>query len=366
MRTPLAAMRLTAELIAKEPLSDTQRTRLEILVRAIDNLTGMTSSLVYAGASGGPPQAEPAGVHNLLEDTANLFRLAANANGLVLTTNFDPTLEGSVTLYPGHLTRTVATLLDNAIKYTGNGMVHLSACCRIRDPASSGGIVLEVTVTDTGPGLKEADIDSVFKPYVRGTAARHAAGGGAGLGLWGASELLKEVGGTMEVSSPEQGGCQFVISFPVTAGEAAHAAAFAEMPAKPTFDGPLNGHFLVVDDNGTNRRLLAALLESFGASLQEAGNGREALDAAANNSFDAILLDLHMPGMSGIDVARHLNETANGSRPAVIAVTAAHESADPETLRETGIDTVIAKPISPAALYGTLSEALCRARQARS
>jgi len=361
LRTPLAAMRLTAELIAKEPLSNTQTNRLDILIRAIDNLAGMTSDLVKASnASGMRPTSEPVLVHELLQDTTDLFRMAANARGLVLTTEYDDTVEGCATLFPGHLTRTVATLLDNAIKYTSDGMVHLSAICHAADMGQAGEGVLHVTVSDTGPGLKDADIASVFQPFVRGSAG-YAAGDGAGLGLWGASELLREVGGSLNVTSPEQGGCQFEISVPVVAGAAAIDAALGALPEKPAFEGPLSGHFLVVDDNGTNRRLLAALLESFGASLQEAGNGNEALEAVANHKFDAILLDLHMPGMSGLDVAKLLREKSPVNGPAVIAVTAAHESADREALRETGIETVIAKPISPADLYGTLSETLSRA-----
>jgi len=361
LRTPLAAMRLTAELISKEPLSSTQTNRLEILIRAIDNLTGMTSDLVKAAsASGTRPSSEPVLVQELLHDTTDLFRMAANARGLVLTTEYDDTVEGCATRFPGHLARTVATLLDNAIKYTSDGMVHLSATCRAPDTGEIDDAMLHVTVSDTGPGLKDADIASVFKPFVRGTAG-YAAGDGAGLGLWGASELLREIGGSLNVTSPEQGGCQFEVSVPVMAGAAAIEAAIGMLPEKPAFEGPLSGHFLIVDDNGTNRRLLAALLESFGASLQEAGNGREALEAVSKQKFDAILLDLHMPGMSGLDVAKSLKEKSPVNGPAVIAVTAAHESADRDALRETGIETVIAKPISPADLYGTLSEALSRA-----
>ncbi|MEH0070719.1 response regulator [Pannonibacter sp. Pt2-lr] len=117
---------------------------------------------------------------------------------------------------------------------------------------------------------------------------------------------------------------------------------------------------LIVDDNETNRRLLAALLESFAMTSDAAGTGQQAVNMAAATAYDGVLLDLHMPGMDGMETAAALRLGPDGARLPLIAVTAALESVGDRKLRQAGFDDVLPKPISPSQLYQTLNLARTR------
>jgi CheY-like chemotaxis protein len=356
LRTPLSAMRTTAELIGQGRLDSKQRANLDLLLRSIDTLSDMTGELVAAARPGGAQSSAAADAKMLVRDIAELYRPLAEARGLGFRVVIAGEDSGVEARYSGPLRRVLSTLIDNAIKYTPAGKITVSMT--VSGGAGELEQVLEIAVADTGPGIDPEEKARLFNPFVRGKAGE-ACGQGAGLGLWGAGQLLEGIGGTLRHANLPGGGSSFEVQVPVSRGVVRQDPTGSVEEAVPS--SPLSGHFLIVDDNETNRRLMAALLESFGATFETAENGKHATEKVRSGAFDAVLLDLHMPGESGLDVAGRLAAEEGAPLP-VIAVTASLEAVGDRQLRDAGFLDVLTKPLSPADLYG----ALLRAQEIRT
>ncbi len=352
LRTPLGAMRTAAELIGQGKLDDRQTACLDVLIRSIEALADMTGGLVAAAMPEARAQGKMIEATGLVRDTAELFRHSATLKGL----RFHVSVSGDEALIgakmAGPVRRALSALLDNAIKYTSSGSVSVEA-----DTAKSEdheGSNVRISIADTGPGIMPEDQPRLFKAFERGEIGQ-AAGDGAGLGLWGALQHIQEVGGNLRLVSPKAGGCRFEIDVPVSTGKKTSIEVKEIGTREPT--GPLTCHVLVVDDNETNRRLMGALLDSFGATYEEADSGATAIKKIEHSEFDMVLLDLHMPHESGVDVARRLRASKAGGLLPIIAVTAALEATAEPSVREAGFLEVLTKPISPSNLYRALEHA---------
>jgi CheY-like chemotaxis protein len=364
LRTPLAAMRLTAELIGTGPLNGTQKEQLSILIRSIDALTQMTGELVTAAEPGSHGELAPARIVDVVTEIAELFKVAAEAKNLTLALEIDKEAGEAVTPSGGTLRRVIMTLLDNAVKYTAEGgvtvAVQASGGDRDDGPGKSEPSSILISVSDSGPGIEPEEGARLFRPFVRGRHGRETAPG-TGLGLWGMAQFVRDMNGRLTLDRSETGGSRFNVEIPLHAGDEGllqtealpTGALAATADASPT--GPLSAHVLIVDDNETNCRLLAALLESFGISSEAARSGEQAIGLVQKTDFDAALLDLHMPGMSGVETATALRSL----RPdlPLIAVTAALESVGDKRLREAGFRDTLTKPLSPAALFEAMKQA---------
>ncbi|MEJ8476392.1 hybrid sensor histidine kinase/response regulator [Roseibium algae] len=349
LRTPLSAMRLTAELIGTEALSEQQSERLQLLIRSIDALSETAGALIQVSGN----SSFWLNLHEVVSDTADLFRVAADVKGLALVVDLPP-IEASLGLaQAGALRRVVTALLDNAVKYTDAGQI--SILLKQVPGSRLTPVMVRLCIADTGPGIDPAERRRLFKPYVRGRVGE-ARGAGSGLGLWGASQLVSELGGKLRLVSPKSGGCRFEIELPID--QAAEAEAEV-LKADPESVPNGEAHVLIVDDNGTNRRLLSALLESFSITCDQAPGGPEALKMMADTIYDAVLLDLHMPVMDGLETAEKIRALGNGSDVPLIAVTAALETVGDDQLQKAGFVEALAKPLSPARLF----EAMEHARQ---
>ncbi|MBD8892120.1 response regulator [Labrenzia suaedae] len=353
LRTPLAAMKLTAELIARDGLTELQAERLEILVRSIDALDDMAGELVRDPALSAGISAGASDFGVIVSETGGLLQAAAAAKGLGFSVTVPDAAVPVDAAKAAPLRRIIGALLDNAIKYTDAGRVAI----RLELPASREGSEARVIITDTGPGIDPAEREQLFRPFVRGKTGR-AKTGGSGLGLWGAVQLSSEAGASLRLmpeTEAETGtGCQFELTLPLTP---AAATGVAGSDAAANAEPAAGLHVLIVDDNDTNRRLLAALLESFSITSDQAESGEEAVRMVAEGRFDAVLLDLHMPGLDGMETAEAIRSGAAGQDVPLIAVTAAAETADEKRMRAAGFADMIAKPLSPAKLFTVLEHA---------
>ena len=208
LRTPLAAMRLTAELIGSRPLDDDQFEKLSILIRSIDALTAMTGDLVEAVSSDDNTVPSQLGVADIVQDCVELFEIAADEKGLIFRLRIGPSARGLVTSHAAELRRIVTTLLDNAVKYTDRGSVDVEVS-QSRPPAvdKTGETpdFARVSVTDTGPGIDPEEETKLFRPFSRGKHGLQTAEG-SGLGLWGAAGQSRQLGGQLRLLRPEAGG----------------------------------------------------------------------------------------------------------------------------------------------------------------
>jgi two-component system, sensor histidine kinase len=362
LRTPLAAMHLTAELIGNGSLDVAQAEQLSTLIRSIDALTQMTTELLSAAEPGAGAEQAWSRVAEIVGESADLFSVAAEAKDLSFNVSIDATARGCISAQGGALRRVIASLLDNAIKYTPEGGVEVGL--KLLQPGEIEGSSDDtipwvcVSVLDSGPGIDREEQARLFRPFVRGQHGRNTVPG-TGLGLWGTAQLVSEMGGRLLLGQPETGGSRFDVQIPVALEGTERQPLTKETSVSSVADlaGRLPGHVLIVDDNDTNCRLLAALLESFGVTSEIAKSGEQAIGFVQKASFEAVLLDLNMPGMSGLETAEELRNLRTESDLPLIAVTAALESIGDKRLRQAGFQDVLTKPLSPAALYEALEHA---------
>lgn len=227
----------------------------------------------------------------------------------------------------------IVNLVGNAVKFTERGRVELVA----RWHAG----VLRVEVSDTGPGIAEAELPGLFEPFVQ-AGPRNARAEGTGLGLAISRELAELMGGSVTASSDGRSGSVFRLELPAPLA----AAPRSEVPAPPPAPAPRA--VLIVDDNELNRLLGQKLLERDGHSVEVASDGREALAAIARRSPDVVLMDLEMPGLDGLETTRELRR--RGSAVPVIALTANAIQGDRERCLAAGMDGYLPKPLDLAAL----------------
>jgi CheY-like chemotaxis protein len=367
-------MRLTAELIGNGPLNDTQKDHLSTLLRAIDSLDQMTAELITDVAP------EPFGgettetISSVIRDCTDLFQVAAQNKGLQLEASLQAVAGRARPFQGGKLRRALSALLDNAVKYTENGRITVDviSCPQPQDAGdlpvhalSSGepACWVSVSVTDTGPGIDPEERQALFRPFVRGRTVRDAAPG-TGLGLWGTLKTVRQMGGRLLLKPSDGGGSRFEIHIPAAHPVSRTEQAQAEGPDQGAAEKPreLPDQVLIVDDNDTNCRLLAALLESFGVASDIVHSGEQAIGYVQKGDYGAVLLDLNMPGMGGIETAEELRAFRSAEELPLIAVTAALEAFGDKRLRSTGFQEVLAKPLSPSALL----EALVRAQRVKS
>lgn len=366
LRTPLSAMRLTAELIGNGPLDVSQAEHLSTLIRSIDALTDMTDALIQKAEPGKDAGEVLNRVSEIVAESADLFRAAADAKSLAFDVGIEDAACACLTPHGGTVRRVVAALLDNAIKYTERGRVELNLQILT---AESGQVSAErasewisLSISDSGPGIDAEERARLFRPFVRGRRGRET-GQGSGLGLWGTAQLVEEISGRFLLTSSDLGGARFEIQIPVTTGESGLPISSARAEQETgSIAGLLPEHVLIVDDNDTNCRLLAALLESFSITAEIAKSGEEALALVEENAFDAVLLDLNMPGMSGVDTAIALRKVRSQVELPLIAVSAASDTVGEARLRDAGFQEVLAKPLAPRTLY----EAMERTRSGKA
>lgn len=357
LRTPLAAMRLTAELIGARPLDEDQFDKLSILIRSIDALTAMTGELVEAVRSDDVTETSQQAVAEIVRDCAELFQIAAEEKGLVFRLHIEPDACDFVTSHAAELRRIVTTLLDNAVKYTDQGSVDIevtqdgfSADAQKRDGAEC----VRISVTDTGSGIDAEEEATLFRPFSRGRRSLETVAG-SGLGLWGAACQSSELGAQLRLVRPEAGGSRFELRVPAQRGTAPVRRPVLDIPPRAEKrTAQAAAHVLIVDDNETNCRLMSALMESFGYSFDVVHSGDDALGAIRSKTYDAVLLDLNMPGKSGVETAREIKGDPAISDLPLIAVTAALEAVGETRLHAAGFADVIAKPLSPADLFAAL------------
>jgi CheY-like chemotaxis protein len=248
---------------------------------------------------------------------------------------------------PVRLAQVVANLLANAAKYTGEeGEIGLRV-----EPGEPGEACLRVT--DSGIGIAAEVLPTIFELFSQGEQSPERLEGGLGVGLALVRELVALHGGSVRAFSGGVGqGAEFVVRLPTVAAPM--------LPADPHVTRGLGAgsavrRVLVVDDNRDSAESLAALLALLGHEVEQAHDGRSALEVAARRAPDLVLLDLGMPGVSGYEVARRLRADANTAGTALIALTGYGSDEDRRATRDAGFDGHLVKPIDFQALERILA-----------
>ncbi len=354
LRTPLNGIVGMAHAERRNTADPGAVERLDLLVASADGLTTLLDDILDLSAAREgrlPIRPTAACPRDEIARTAGLFAPAIERNGVNLSLVLDPGLDATAVFDAQRLRQCLSNLLSNALKHGNGAPIRLSARC-----ASGPGDtpILEIIVEDDGPGIPPSDADQAFEPFGRLSPDAEGRGRSHGLGLSITRVLARQMGGDATLD-PAERGARFRLCI------ALHPAdAGTENVAVPVPLHRLDGRrVLVVDDVATNRIVAASYLRLAGAEPLEAADGEAALAQMAGSGADAVLLDLHMPGLDGLATLAALRALpgAAGAVP-VIALTADSEPGKRQHLTAAGIDGFLPKPLSPELLHAELARVL--------
>ncbi|WP_454714643.1 ATP-binding protein [Caulobacter segnis] len=354
IRTPLNSILGFSELLrATEPLSADGRRKLDLIAGAGDSLVTLVDDILdFSRLEAGRIQLDLAAVSPaaLLRETVAIVTPDAAAKGLALSVEIETDETALYGLDRSRLRQVLLNLLNNAVKFTPAGEV----TARLTAPSEG---TLRIEVTDTGIGVSAEQQARLFQRFSQADGSIRRTFGGVGLGLAICKALVGLMDGEIGLRSTPGQGSTFWLTLP---------AQPAEAPA-PTQDDqpPCAARILLVDDHPMNRELGQAMLVLAGCDVTVAEDGDEAVRLAAEQRFDVILMDIHMPRMDGLAASEAIRALPgeHGKAP-IIAVTADVLPQQVERYRRAGMVDHIAKPIDRETLYRVVDHWLTRDRAA--
>ena len=355
IRTPMNAVLGFVELVLDTELASEQRRALELVRTSSEALlTILNDILDYSKIEAEHLELEaiPFDLPKVVHATATLLAVRAREKHLELTVDVLPDVPQMVRGDPTRVRQVLMNLIGNAIKFTDQGEVDVSASVVRRD---AGGATVQFRVRDTGIGISPEQLGTIFQEFTQADASMTRRYGGTGLGLAISRRLVALMGGELAVTSEVGHGSEF--SFALTLPlEAAQAAARATVS--------LGGRrLLVVDDNETNRRIVRDMLGAEGMAVHEAPRadaGLEALRRAARagTPYDLAILDAQMPDQDGFELATAIRADRALAATRLLILTSAGQRGDGERCRQLGIQAYLTKPIARADLVEAVGTVL--------
>ncbi|MBP2646221.1 MAG: arcB1 [Firmicutes bacterium] len=297
-------------------------------------------------------------ISGFIDEVIKTHLASAALKGLYLDAVLSPCVPKIISGSPHRLRQVLDNLINNGIKFTEKGSVILSVRAKylVEDK-----VELTFSVADTGIGIATADTTRLFQAFsqVDGSITRRF--GGTGLGLTISRRLVEMMGGKMGVESEKERGSTFYFTLPCKTGTLAEDKPQTEEVIIKS-EAPLK--LLLVDDDNLGQKVAKRILSKMGHSVDEAGNGFEALALLAEHEYDAILMDIHMPELDGVETTKRIRESEGSSRKhtPIIALTAYALSGDRERFLAAGMDEYVSKPIQIPDLFRKL-EALSQIRK---
>ena len=363
IRTPMNAVLGFSELLAIElpaasrtaRYAQSIRTSAHSLLQLINDVLDL--SKVEAGMI--ELHVEPASVVELLEFLRTVFIQQASRKNLQL--KFEPAdnLPATVLLDRSRVRQVLVNLIGNAIKFTDDGDIIVRALWESSEQSRGHG-TLTFEVQDTGPGIPEAKQDEIFQPFSQVDPTRPAEREGSGLGLSIVKRLIQRMGGTIAVASNVGRGSTFRVCLPEMAITARlPTAGRLDVDDRIDFNQLAPATLLVVDDNATNRELMAGLFDRTHHTVRYATNGRDAIDSVRATKPDLVLMDIHMPDMDGRTALQEIHRLPGSEILPIIALTASSLLNDEHLIR--GLFAgYIRKPFTRQLLFRELAEFLPR------
>ncbi|MDE2456558.1 MAG: PAS domain S-box protein [Burkholderiales bacterium] len=352
LRTPLNGLLHLAQMAREPGLAEERRQQyLDQVVESARTLAEIITDIldlskIEAGKLG--LESTRFDLGELLHGLQRTYATLAAARGLAIELETGPGVAGVVVGDPLRVRQVLNNFLSNALKFTAAGHVRLAA-------RRSGAERVRFEVSDTGPGIDSETQARLFTPFTQADDSTTRRFGGTGLGLSICRELALLMGGEVGVDSGPGRGSVFWAELPLPA----HGNPAPSPPALP-FDAALQGRrVLMVEDNAVNMMIAVALLERWGIAVDQAVDGREAINAVLRAAevglpYDAVLMDVQMPEMSGYQATRELRKRSAGQGLPIIALTAAALVGERETALEAGMDDFLTKPIDAERLREAL------------
>jgi PAS domain S-box-containing protein len=363
IRTPLNGVIGLTSLLQSTALDARQREYVGGIQSSGEALLGLINDILdFSKIEAGHLTLErrPLDPRQLVRELVALFAVEAQARGLRLHEQVDPAVPPRLVGDPMRLRQVLLNLVGNALKFTERGAVGISVSL---EEESADGALLRIAVHDTGIGIAPEVQSRLFAPFTQADVSMTRRYGGTGLGLAICKRLVEAMGGQIGVESTPGVGSTFwlTLHLPRLLATAERPLASPQIgPAAPVAgaaDGP-RGRVLVAEDNPINRLVVVGLLEVLGCAVHTAEDGRQAVEAVAQEDYDLVLMDLHMPELDGFAATAAIREQeraeGGGRRLPIVALTADALTTDGDRSLAAGMDDHLAKPVTPALLAAVL------------
>ncbi len=353
IRTPMNGVMGMLDLLSETDLNvrqshfaETARRSSEDLLRIINDILDL--SKIEAGKL--ELDNSDFDVRDAVEETVVLFAERAHRQGLEIACHLEEEVPVSVCGDRLRLTQILSNLVANAVKFTERGEVVARVRC-VQE--AEGEVFLRFEVTDTGVGIEPEEQDRIFEVFSQADGSSTRRFGGTGLGLAISRQLVEMMGGRIGVESRPGEGSTFWFTARLEKGSALNRSL------RPSCHDLGNLRVLIVDDNKTNQEILDQQVLSWGMRNDTVGSGPEALErlrraAGVGDPYDMVILDYHMPGMDGIEVARTMEQDPILRNLRRIILTSVDQRMGEEERREAGVSAWLTKPVRASQLYNCL------------
>ena len=359
IRTPLNGIIGVGTLFRTTSLNEEQQRLIDTLDSSSRLLVSLLNNVLdFAKIEEGKLAIELAdfSVEALLEDTATIFRPQIEAKGVELEVQITSAI-GPLRGDPHRLQQVLANLLGNSVKFTKQGSIILSVAVLRQDEKDCQ---IRFQVADTGVGIPAEAQDRIFESFAQADISTTRRYGGSGLGLTIAKHLVEAMDGELSFESVENLGSRFWFDLTL---ERAAAISQPEQPAPLPSAEPKGAEFasslniLICEDDTTNQNILKRLLELAGHQATLSDNGEEMLDQLEQNSFDLVIADLNMAGMSGTDALKLYRFTRpEDNRTRFVLFTADATVNARHAAKEAGFDAFLSKPVNASTLFSTIAK----------
>ena len=350
IRTPMNAIMGFTQVLSKTDLTEKQKEYLHAIKVSGDNLIVLINDILdLAKVDAGKMTFEqlPLKIGTSLSAMLHLFETKIQEKNLDLVIEYDSTIPEVLLGDHVRLRQIILNLVSNAVKFTSKGKITVRTQLISEDDER---VVIEFTVADTGIGIAENIISTIFENFQQASNSNTRLFGGTGLGLAIAKQLVERQNGKIRVKSKIGEGSIFSFTLPFlkTKNETdldifREEIRFAETEIK-------NIKILVVEDMALNQLLMKTILDDFNFECDIADNGKIAIEKLQANSYDIILMDLQMPVMNGFEATKYIRNEMKSSIP-IIALTADVTTMDLEKCKSIGMNDYASKPIDEKILY---------------
>jgi len=367
LRTPMNGFLGMIELVLDSPLQQEQRDQLITAQRSAHALLAILNDILdLSKIESGRMQLEhvPFPIRTQLRDCVRPHQVRAQQNGVELRLRVVDGLADTLASDPLRFKQILNNLLSNAVKFTTSG--HIDVTVSGEPGAGPTSTMLCLSVRDTGAGIPADKLPHIFDKFTQADGSISRRFGGSGLGLAITKHLVNLFQGTLSVTSQVGRGSEFIVRLPM--GVAA-TGSWMVAPSGAKEDGtanPSNALILVVEDNIVNQKVITGLLKRKGYRFETATDGNQALAMLEYHSFDAILMDVQMPVMDGLEATRRIRAVDRWRDIPIVAMTAHAMSGDRERCLAAGMDDYLSKPVNSNDLFQLLESYLTRQRTTRS
>lgn len=355
VRTPLTGILAISNLLATSDLDERERRWVDTIKAGAEHLASLATLFVDAARSGGPGlsiRQDFFDLRTLARNAGDSLTGRAAAKGLASSVEVAEQLPAYAVGDPVRLRAALENLIDNAVKFTEQGSVALRVT-PLR--GGKGKVAIAFAVSDSGIGLTLGEIKRLFRPFSQANVSIASRFGGTGLGLSSVRQLARAMGGDVAVTPRRGGGTTFTLSVVMSAAEAGAATVPGVEGGAPNGSSP-SLRLLSVEDNPFGRVVLNAILSELGHQTEFIGQGETAPERLAQGTFDAVLMDMVLPGINGVEAIRRIR-ALQGPLGRIPVIGISGRSEDEAASRAAGADVFLVKPVSPRALASALHEA---------